>query len=58
MAKDNDKWFCQSLTVDQTFDDKGNRVISDELIQEERDSGMDEDLIQQEYYVSFQAFGQ
>ena len=58
MAKDNPKRFCQSLTVEQTFDSNNNRLITDEMIQEERDSWMDEDLIQQEYFVSFQAFGQ
>jgi len=47
MAERNDRWFAQSLSVDDTG------VISPEIIQEERDSGMSEDMIQQEYYCSF-----
>jgi len=47
MAQKNDRWFAQSLSVDDTG------VISPDIIQEERDSGMSEDMIQQEYYCSF-----
>ena len=49
MALKNPKWFVQKLTVDDTG------VISQEAIQEERDSGMSEEMIQQEYYCSFTA---
>jgi len=48
--QDNPSWYTEKLTVDQTRDDKGNYIFSPEQIQEERDSGMDEELIQQEYY--------
>lgn len=48
MAKDNPKWFTSLLTKDDTG------VISDEIIEEERASGMTEELIQQEYYCSFE----
>jgi hypothetical protein len=48
MAKANDKWFAEVLTVDDTG------AISPEAIQEERDSGMSEDMIQQEFYCSFE----
>lgn len=47
MAKDNPKWWVSRLTVDDTHS------ISQEDIEEERRSGMTEDLIQQEYYCSF-----
>lgn len=47
MAANNPDWFAETLTVDDT------QVISDATIQEERDSGMSEDMIQQEYYCSF-----
>lgn len=43
-------WFVRKLTVDMTRDNFGNPIFSAEQIQEERDSGMDEDIIQQEYY--------
>ncbi|MFW0776089.1 MAG: hypothetical protein ACN2B6_00015 [Rickettsiales bacterium] len=47
MAESNPRWFAQKLTVDDTG------VISEDVIQDERDSGMPEDMIQQEYYCSF-----
>lgn len=47
MALSNPDWFCQLLTVKET------RVVSDEDIQAERDAGMSEDFIQQEFYCSF-----
>jgi len=58
MAKDNPKWFCQMLTVNDTIWEDGKRIVTDEMIEEERASWMDEDLLQQEYYVSFQALNQ
>ena len=47
-AKENKKWFVSLLTVDIT------KAISKEVIDEERESGMSEDLILQEYYCSFE----
>lgn len=47
MARLNSKWFCQLLTVEATG------IISQEDIQAERDAGMSEDFIQQEFYCSF-----
>jgi len=49
MARMNPKWFVSKLSVDDTH------VLTIEDIQEERDSGMSEDMIQQEYYCSFTA---
>lgn len=49
MAKRNPKWYAELLSVDDT------RILTPEDIQEERDSGMDEDMIRQEYYCSFDA---
>ena len=48
MAQANPKWFAEVLTVDDT------NAISPEAIQEERDSGMSEDMVQQEFYCSFE----
>lgn len=45
----NPDWFCQLLTVDDT------KAISQRDIQAERDAGMSEDMIQQEFYCSFLA---
>lgn len=47
MAKGNPEWFCQLLTV------KDTGVVSESDIQRERDAGMSEDFIQQEFYCSF-----
>jgi hypothetical protein len=48
MARKNKDWFCQKLTVEDTG------IITPAMIQQERNEGMDEDLIQQEYYCSFE----
>jgi hypothetical protein len=47
---DNPKWHTRKLTVADTRDNQGNYIFSPEQVDEERRSGMDEDLIQQEYY--------
>lgn len=49
MAQTNPNWFCQLLTVDDTG------VVSKADIQAERDAGMGEGMIQQEFYCSFLA---
>ncbi len=49
MAQNNPDWFCERLTVDDT------KAIPLSVIEEERKSGMSEDMIQQEYYCSFDA---
>lgn len=49
MAKRNPEWFHQILTVDDT------KAIKLSVIEEERRSGMSEDMILQEYYCSFEA---
>lgn len=50
-----DRWYVSVLTADDTTDNDGNPIITPEIIQEERDEGMSEDMIQQEYYCSFDA---
>ena len=51
MAQKNPRWFCQKLTVEDT--DILERIP--DLLDEERESGMPEEMIQQEYYCSFDA---
>lgn len=57
MAKKNSKWHCEVLKAgdDGTKKPDGKPIFSDAQIQEERDTGMAEELIQQEYYCSFDA---
>lgn len=49
IAKDNpDKWFFETLSVEDTG------VLTKEDIEDEKRAGMSDELIQQEYYVSFE----
>lgn len=48
MAKDNPEWHAEILTVDDT------KAISQDDIDAERLEGMSEELIQQEFYCSFE----
>lgn len=47
------EWFYQRLTVEDTFGSGGTVGVED--VEEDRKSGMSENLIQQEYYCSFEA---
>jgi hypothetical protein len=49
MAQASDGWFAQKLTVEDT------NAVTQEAIEAERTSGMPEELIQQEFYCSFDA---
>ncbi len=51
----NPEWYVDVRTVDDTTDIDGNPIMSPERIQAERDSGMSEALIQQEYYCNPEA---
>jgi hypothetical protein len=55
MAKKNKDWYCELLTVNDTKRNDGTPVIGADIIQQERDEGMAEETIQQEYYCSFDA---
>jgi phage terminase large subunit len=55
MAKDNDEWFASMLTVDDTADHDGKRLITDTDVEEERKSGMSKEMCAQEFYCSFQS---
>jgi hypothetical protein len=50
MAKKNKNWFVQNYSVEETLDESGNRYVSDEVVQEEREAGMSEEMIQAEFY--------
>lgn len=53
--KNNPDWFVCNLTVDDTERSPGVPVISKEIIQAEVEAGMPEEMIQQEFYGSFDA---
>jgi hypothetical protein len=48
----NENWHIDIMTVEDSRDLEGNYILSPEMIQEERNSGMSEALIQQEYYCN------
>jgi hypothetical protein len=50
--KEKPDWSCRKLTVNDTSDNNGFPIFSAGDIQEELDSGMDPDLVQQEYYCN------
>ena len=52
MAEKNPDWFAELLTVDDTL------VLTPAQIQEERDSGMDDDMVLQEYFCSWEGVRQ
>lgn len=49
MARKNPDWFCERLSADQT------NAISRAAIEAERAAGMPDELIEQEFYCSFEA---
>lgn len=48
--KNNPEWFCRCDSVETLVDENGNRYVTDEMIEEDRKSGMPEFMILQEYY--------
>ena len=52
-ALSNQEWYTQYLTVEDTKRDDGSPVISMEEIDSFRNSGMDEEIIQQEFYCNW-----
>jgi len=47
-----DTYISSKLTIDDTTDNDGNRIVNDNDLLEERERGKPEELIQQEYYCS------
>lgn len=43
-------WYCREDSIETLVDEEGNRYITDAMIEEDRQAGMPEYLIQQEYY--------
>ena len=53
--KNNPDWYCSNLTILQTSRQDGSPVISAADVQKDRDEGMSESMIQQEYFNSPEA---
>ncbi len=54
MAKGDPKWFTSLKTIRDTKRANGTPVISEEDIEQERNEGVAEEIIEQEYYCSFE----
>lgn len=57
MARVSDTWFCELLVAGDNGTKRadGTPVVSDAAIQKERDDGMPEETVQQEFYCSFES---
>lgn len=49
------EWFVTNLTINDTYDQFGQRIITEEDIEAERRNQMPEELIQQEYFGNWNA---
>lgn len=56
MSQIVDDWYVEVMTVKDTKRDDGSSVYTEEDIQKEREEGMPEEMIQQEYFCSFEGF--
>jgi len=52
LNRDNPAWYVRELSVNDTCDHDGRPLVTSEMINTERRSGMSEALIQQEYFNS------
>lgn len=52
---DDPEWYVTNLTIEQTHDEFGKPIITEEDIEAERRAGMPNSLILQEYYGSWEA---
>lgn len=52
---DDPQWFVTNLTINDTVDQYGQPLLTEEDMEAERRAGMPESLIQQEYFGSFTA---
>lgn len=55
LAKRSRKWFTAKMTVDDTTKPDGTPVVTKKAIQDEVDAGMPPELVDQEFYCSFEA---
>jgi phage terminase large subunit len=53
--KNNTQWFTQKLGVNDTFRNDGSHVITQEDIEDDIRGGMPDEMVEQEYHVSFDA---
>lgn len=49
----NPSWYCSHVSVNDSYDHNGKPIISPLMIQQEREQGVPEEIIQSEYYCDF-----
>jgi hypothetical protein len=54
MARASDDWFYSHKTVDMTERNDGSRIITPAMVEQERGEGVPEEVIQQEYFCSWE----
>lgn len=54
MAVDSPDWFTSLKTVRDTFREDGTPIISEDIIEQERLEGVPDEVIEQEYYCSWE----
>lgn len=54
-VKNDKQWYVEKLTIDQTYDNMENPIVTREMVEEFERSGWSEDRVQQELYCSFTA---
>ena len=52
--ENSSNWFCELRDIRQTFRENGEPIITEEILEEERREGMEESLLQQEYFCSWE----
>lgn len=58
MALESPHWYTSLMTINDTYREDGTHVITPEMIQMERDEGVAEEVIQQEYFCSWEGVNQ
>lgn len=53
-ARTSPDWYYSHRTIDDTFRADGSRIITPDMIESEREEGVPEEVIQQEYYCSWE----
>lgn len=58
MAEADENWYAETMTIENTKRDDGTPVINPLDIDKDRKEGMSEELVQQEYYCSWEGYVQ
>lgn len=54
LNNESSNWFCEVRDITRTYREDGSPIITEDVLEEERRSGMEESKIQQEYFCSWE----